>query len=160
MRGSSYRLVQVFTPQLTAQAPHPTFCVISATRIQSSNPVVQSSRPVLARSSAPIMSEDCPLYPGRHTLTHASKSARDSLSVELHLLNSVLTPALAQHIIRSPPLRSACNHGNIGPQVSTCRLASTRTCALLSPNFVPMTLSRPRSQSRCCCGTVSALAAT
>jgi hypothetical protein len=38
--------------------------------------------------------------------------------------------------------------GNIGPHVRTCRRARTRTCALLSPNFVPMTDNLPVSQSR------------
>jgi hypothetical protein len=52
------------------------------------------------------------------------------------------------------------HQGNMGPHVSTCLRASTSTCALLSPNFVPMTDSRPSSQSRWRWGMVSAFAAT
>lgn len=51
-------------------------------------------------------------------------------------------------------------YGNMGPHVNTCRLARTRTWALLSPNRYPITLRRPSSQSRWRWGTVSALAAT
>jgi hypothetical protein len=51
-------------------------------------------------------------------------------------------------------------YGNIGPQVSTWRLASTKTCSLLSPNIIPIKYSLPSSQDRCKGEIVSAWDAT
>jgi len=67
--------------------------------------------------------------------------------------------------ITREPSKNANHHspnayGNIGPQVSTCRLANTNTCSLLSPNIAPIDINRPSSHFLCNNGTVSALAAT
>lgn len=78
--------------------------------------------------------------------------ACECLTKGVRIWKSVCTPYYSRpkqvlNAIRSTYLHCALSDGNIGPHVSTWRRDRTNTCALLRPNFVPITLRRPSNQS-------------